>query len=500
LASHTISTQKETNVTPTPFISRFALLGLLLAGFPASAQSPDAGAIDGYFRTLSYNPLSLLSVSTPDSTQSMPGKATASNSVIICAPMQKKASLDATSITILSPVGGVVYPGALLKANRNLAEGRPDPVSVYRAPMTLSIDLPGLGTDGTVTVADATNSSVQTSVESMLQKWYPKKLAQQARQSLEAKKASSQEQVSLDLGFSAKWASNSVKSNLSVNTSSKSSTTVALFRQVYYTVTMDIPRSPGSVFGTLVTLADVKGIADANNPTAYVKSVDYGRLIFVKMETNSSETDADLQGSLKYATGGGVTTNSSLQAKYKKIVDNSTFTVLTLGGNAQAATKVFNSSDANALQDLITESATFSEKNPGYPIAYTVNFLKDNQLAQMSFTNDYTEWTCKEYGSGFIKLKHDGGYVAKFSVTWDETDSSGTKKVGKSWSSGEKTAGWSYTLNLPGDATQVRIKALAATGLAWDPWGEIMNLTRSGPTNKTYRAYGTTLDRKYDEQ
>lgn len=75
---------------------------------------------------------------------------------------------------------------------------------------------------------------------------------------------------------------------LSVNTSSKSSTTVALFRQVYYTVTMDIPRTPASVFGAAVTLADVKGLADANNPTTYVKSVDYGRLIFVKMETNSS--------------------------------------------------------------------------------------------------------------------------------------------------------------------------------------------------------------------
>ena len=44
----------------------------------------------------------------------------------------------------------------------------------------------------------------------------------------------------------------------------------------------------------------------------------------------------------------------------------------------------------------------------------------------------------------------------------------------------------------------VKIFADAATGLAWNPWGDSINLIEDGPTNKTYRIYGTTLDRKYE--
>lgn len=66
------------------------------------------------------------------------------------------------------------------------------------------------------------------------------------------------------------------------------------------------------------------------------------------------------------------------------------------------------------------------------------------------------------------------------------------------WASGEKTSGFTKQIDIPGDATSVRLSAVAATGLAWDPWGEIMNVTLSRPNNKTYRVYGTTLDRQFD--
>lgn len=479
-------------------VLRLALCAMIAVPAPLWSQADNAAAIDTAIRSMSYDPLSLLSVMDKGSTQSMPGKSNEGNGVIICTNSAKKLSTEFDSITILSPTSGVVYPGALLRANRNLAEGRPDAIALARAPMKLSIDLPNMGQDGVVTVNDASNSAVQTAVDGMLGKWFPKGQTQSARQSLEAKKAFSQEQMSLALGFSAKWASNSVKTNMSVNTSNKHSTAIALFRQVYYTVTMDIPSAPSAVFAPKVTLAEFQNVANGSNPPAYVKSVDYGRIIFVKMETESSETELDLQGALKYVTSGGVNMNADLKAKYKKIAENSTFTALTLGGNAQVATQVFDSKNTDGIVKLIKDSATFSKTNPGVPIAYSVNFLKDNQLARMGFTTDYTEWNCTEYPSGYVKLHHSGAYVARFSVSWKETNDAGTARVDHTWSSGNKTAGWGQTVNLPGDATNVKIFAEAATGLVWDPWGEIMNITENGPTNKCYRAHGTTLGRKWD--
>ncbi len=460
---------------------------------PVWAQAGSAADIDKHIRGLSYDPLSLLSVMDQGSTLSMPGKSNYGNAVIICSNTKKKLSMDFDSITILAPTAGVVYPGALVKANRNLAEGRPDGISLARAPMKLSVDLPGLGADGVVTVEDASNSAVQAAADGILRKWYGRGLTQAARQSLEVKKAYSQEQISLALGFSARWVSNNLKTSMSVNTSSKHSTAVAMFRQTYYTVTMDMPRSPSAVFAPEVTLAEIREVASGAYPPAYVKSVDYGRIIFVKLETDSSETEADLQGTLKFVTGSGVTTDSNLKAKYEKITNNSTFTALTLGGNAQTATQVFDSGNTTGLVKLIQDSATFSERNPGVPIAYSVNFLKDNALARMASTTDYTEWNCTEFPSGYIKLFHAGAYIARFRVTWQEKDERGEKGVNKSWSSGNQTAGWSHTLNLPGDAANVRIKGEAKTGLLWNPWGEIINKVENGPTNKCYKAVGTTL-------
>ena len=64
--------------------------------------------------------------------------------------------------------------------------------------------------------------------------------------------------------------------------------------------------------------------------------------------------------------------------------------------------------------------------------------------------------------------------------------------------SGEKTAGYSAQVDLPGDARNVRLRAWAATGLIWDKWGEIFNVALEGPDNRTYRAKGTTLHRSWD--
>jgi len=51
---------------------------------------------------------------------------------------------------------------------------------------------------------------------------------------------------------------------------------------------------------------------------------------------------------------------------------------------------------------------------------------------------------------------------------------------------------------MPGDARDVKIEAWAATGLVWDPWGEIMSLSVGGPNQKTYKVTGTTLNRSYE--
>ncbi len=55
---------------------------------------------------------------------------------------------------------------------------------------------------------------------------------------------------------------------------------------------------------------------------------------------------------------------------------------------------------------------------------------------------------------------------------------------------------FSVTMDTP--SSPAAAFADAATGLTWDPWGDAINITENGPTNRTYRIYDTTLDRKYE--
>jgi thiol-activated cytolysin len=264
---------------------------------------------------------------------------------------------------------------------------------------------------------------------------------------------------------------------------------------------MDTPTTPAGVFDTTVDLEEAQRAFSERNPPAYVRSVDYGRLLMVKMETSSINTSVNLKGAFEQATQGGVTIGGKLEATYKDIINNASFTALAIGGGAETPVQIFaggSETGLKGLKDYIAKDARYRRDNPGLPVAYTVAFLKDNEFARMGFTTDYTETQCVRYPNAFVKFAHSGAYVAKFQVTWAEADAQGNYTQNRDWESGNQTAGYTQQVDLPGDAQGVRLHAWAATGLIWDPWGEILNVSLDGPDNKCYRVTGTTLNRSWD--
>jgi thiol-activated cytolysin len=456
-----------------------------------------------FIASLTYDPRVVLSVVADGETSALPVKTRqdVSNGVIICTSRKHTLNKNLDEVAILSPTAGVIFPGAMLLADQNMMDGKPTPISLPRDPATLSIDLPGLSKPSQQVAP--TNSAVLTFLNSILEEWNKQAKSEgyenAARSILQVTKSYTSQQVALDLGFNAKWASGSASSQLGVASSSEKSVLVAYFKQVFYTITMDTPVTPASVFSNDVTVEQAKAVFSNEHPPGYVRSVDYGRILLVKMEYSNVDTSVKLKAAFDYATGsasGGGKTDSSIT----NIVKNSTFQVLAIGGGAQAAMKMFTGSSDESLKGLaeyIQNGAGYRRDNPGLPIAYTVVFLKDNQFARMGNTTDYTEVECVRYNMGFVKFDSYCGYVMKFEVTWDAPDDKGDY-AHKSWESGKQTSGYSHTLELPGDAKNIHLQAEADTGLAWSPWGEILNLRLDGPNNKTYTVKGTTLNRWYD--
>ena len=88
---------------------------------------------------------------------------------------RKKRSLstNTSDISVTATNDSRLYPGALLVVDETLLENNPTLLAVDRAPMTYSIDLPGLASsDSFLQVEDPSNSSVRGAVNDLLAKWH----------------------------------------------------------------------------------------------------------------------------------------------------------------------------------------------------------------------------------------------------------------------------------------------------------------------------------------
>jgi thiol-activated cytolysin len=105
-----------------------------------------------------------------------------------------------------------------------------------------------------------------------------------------------------------------------------------------------------------------------------------------------------------------------METPHRSILQRSSITVVTTGGNDEVASQGVTAQSSGDLYPIITgANATCSKSNPGVPIAYTVRFLKDDTIAKMGFTTDYTANGCTLRKPSTLQVHHDGAYVPRHS-------------------------------------------------------------------------------------
>jgi hypothetical protein len=109
--------------------------------------------------------------------------------------------------------------------------------------------------------------------------------------------------------------------------------------------------------------------------------------------TFESEYSAEEMGAaLEFAYSGGFDVSGQVSVTYKDILSKSKITAFILGGNAGTAVTTIDSYDK--LIEFIKTGGNYSKESPGAPIAYKLNYLKDNSPARMSYTTDYEVREC----------------------------------------------------------------------------------------------------------
>lgn len=470
--------------------------------------SENAAAINEGIRSLNYLPEEVLTFSGDKVGNLPPKKGEMKDGTYIVVTKTKHELSGDYNIAVPNAYSSLTYPGALLIANQKLIEGRPDPLAVARRPIDIVIDLPGLTQENNSLHIEAPDfGKVLGGINSLLNTWFQTKgkdFSIPANMQYKKNILYDEKAMALSFGCDVSYMQNKLGIDFNLIREQKKSAYLMQFRQIYYTVSTGLVQNPADVFGDSVTWAELSARINADNPPVYVQNVQYGREVYVLMESDmsSEELEAHLNTSLQYRDG---TIEADLKSSTKELNKSIKCTIMTYGGKPIMVNGSLESSDIiKEINNLITENTVLSESNPAAPLTYTTIFLKNNVVAHVQGRTEYITSKSETFSSGKITLRNDGAYVAMFTVSWDEYsfDENGNERVEhKEWESNglNVTAGYSTIINFPANARNINIKAEGATGLAWEPWRTSVDL-RNIPLipQRNIAVYGTTLNQVAD--
>jgi thiol-activated cytolysin len=458
----------------------------------------NSDVIDEKIYGLSYNQNNILTYNGENIEKFVQAEGFENPNKYIVVKREKKNISDSTSdISIIDSINDRTFPGAVQLANKNLIENKPDIISCERKPITISVDLPGMSDDGKKVVESPTYSSVNSSINSLLETWnskYSSRYTIPTRINYSDAMVYSTSQLSTMFGCNFKTLSKSLNIDFDSILKGEKKAMIVSYKQIFYTVSVDAPNEPSDLFGNSVTFDKLalKGVNN-DNPPAYVSNVAYGRTIYVKLETSSKS--ANVKAAFKALIDNQ---DISSNSEFKDIIDQSSFTATVLGGGAQEHNKIITK-DFNEITNVIKNNSVYSPQNPGYPISYTSTLLKNNSIACINNKTEYIETTATEYTDGKIVLDHSGAFVARFEVKWDEVsyDKQGNEVIDhKSWSgnNANRTAHFNTEIYLKGNTRNISVKIKECTGLAWEWWRTIVDV-KNIPLVKerTFSIKGSTL-------
>ncbi len=401
----------------------------------------------------------------------------------------------------------ITYPGGMLFANQDLINNAPNPLAAQRTPIKLMIDLPGLGKSNQEIIQNPDYANVSAGIDTMLDKWFANEQEIPAVLSCKKDILYNEKCMGIQFGLGGEYLSQELSIDFSAIDTQRSSAYLVLFKQIFYSVSVGLYDQPADAFHSSVTVTDLKNMGVNNeNPPAYVQNVQYGREVYLLFESDlsSQELIAFLDATIVIPDdAGNMSFNVNGSAIYRDMANKISYTLTTLGGTSQIFTGTFNDSTMfEQVNALIVNNMKLSPSNPAYPLNYAPAFLKNNQVASINGTSEYTTTTSKKFNSGLIDLNHHGGFIARFNVNWNEIsyDSEGNSHTtSQSWNkNGDNvTAPFRTEIPLKGNARNISIKCEGKTGLVWEPWRTNLDRKDISLSKKiNVDIGGTTLNQK----
>lgn len=405
-----------------PFL---AAVVVACAGEEAPPPTDEASAIDDYLRSLPYLP------ANPPGVEEGDRSAPAREGDYQCVRQNLTETRQFDRIVAYAANSESLWPGAIV-AGESVYSGLFSQVGFERKPLTISVGLENLVGTRSAVLERPSLSSYRDALTQILDAELDG--ATPANISSEIESVHSEEQLALALGAEVSWLGSAGHISASFDWSQQQTRSryVVKYTQAYYTVDLDAPARPSDFFADSVTLGDVQDRVGADNPPLYVASITYGRMIVFTFESEYSAEE--MEAALDFAYSGGVDVSGDVSVTYKDIISRSKITAFILGGSGGEAARTID--DYEALIDFIKDGGNYSKDSPGAPIAYKLDYVKDNSPGRLSLTTDYEVKECERVSQKVkvtlkaIRVESDGGDAGDdlelYGRIWVEGESSAT--------------------------------------------------------------------------
>lgn len=297
---------------------------------------------------------------------------------------------------MISPDRSIMWLGNLIQGNSHLSLGSLRELSVReRAPLNISIDL--LTSDNARTVALPSLTSVNTAIGELIQNAVNENVRYASDARFEYSEAHSSTQGTLDLGFSGEYLGGSFETEFEIDTTAAESTYYAYYIEKAFTVSMELPVTPGELFSDDYTKELLQRDIDneyisANNPPLYISNITYGRILLYKMTSTYEESRmrAAIQASYEGVSGGiaGYT-----EAELLETLQTAEIEITAVGGDNNGIESIIRTGNLQAYFEVDNDLSQYR------PISFEVRTLVDNQIADIVRTTEYDLKTCEYTGT-----------------------------------------------------------------------------------------------------
>ncbi len=414
---------------------------------------------------------------------------------------RKKCSASVNyDIAVQNNTKHIIYPGALLKGDKNIVKGYPTALGFEKSDCKITVDL--TGPFQYTTTVKREYGAVSSAINSILHKWlddgsYVLSSNLTYRQDI----VTCTQDLSVAFGIDAEAFENQVHAKIDDLKKEGKSSYLVHFRQIFYNVSVKNPDYPADVFTDEVEFNDeFKQEINAKTPPCYVQNVSYGREIYLLCTStlSSNKLKAHLDASFKVKDK---KIDAKFDAEHEKINKQIQCQLVVVGGRMKSICGTFDEKIVKQVEEYINSGYDLRKDNPAEPLAYTIAFLKDNAITRISGTTEYILEDIAEYTTGTLKIVHNGAYVARFKIGWQEInfDENDNEIVtDKYWDQNGKelTVGFKEVIRLPANATKINVCAEAVT-LLGKKWHKFCDCQLCLLNERTVEICGTTFNPYY---